>query len=148
MKPLTLFSLAGAAALALLIGLPLVAQTTRTTPELSGDFRNAAVGEVKDAQGGVVLRGEFAPVDEDDDDIERKAVLKVAGSDTDAAGEAEVEFPKSGEVIQEVEFSVRKLSPNGRYTFVIDGKTIAAVTADGDGDAEVDLKVRLPAGLR
>ena len=36
----------------------------------AGDFTNAATAEVRDAQGQVVLRGQFAVVDEQDDDIE------------------------------------------------------------------------------
>src|SRR5688572_10571219 len=60
----------------------------------AGDFTNAAMAEVYDGQGQIVLRGQFALSDDDDDDVERKAALRPAGADTDAAGEAEVEFAK------------------------------------------------------
>ena len=57
----------------------------------AGDYSKAAVAEVRDAQGQVVLRGSFAAVDDgDDDDVERKARLEPTGIDADAAGEAEV----------------------------------------------------------
>ena len=61
----------------------------------AGDYSNAAVAEVRDAQGQVVLRGQFVAVDEDDDDIERKATLEATGVDADAAGTAEVEASES-----------------------------------------------------
>jgi hypothetical protein len=61
----------------------------------TGDFTNAAVAEVRDSNGQVLLRGSFAPVEEADDDIERKAALEAVGADVDAAGEAEVEFSKA-----------------------------------------------------
>jgi hypothetical protein len=67
-----------------------VIQLNGQAPTQTGDFTNAATAEVKDAQGQVILRGSFEQADEEDDDIERKALLKPAGSDTDAAGEAEV----------------------------------------------------------
>ena len=41
------------------------------------DFRNAAIAEVQDGQGQIILRGQFAVADEqDDDDVERKAALQ------------------------------------------------------------------------
>ena len=45
------------------------------TGAITGDFTNAAAAEVRDVKGQVILRGDFAPVEEADDDIERKAVL-------------------------------------------------------------------------
>jgi hypothetical protein len=118
--------------------------TAQGTTNLSANFTNAAVAEVKDAQGHVVLQGQFVPVEEDDDDIERKAILKPAGSDADAAGEAEVEFAKSAPATQEVEFSVSGLQPGGTFTFVIDGQEVATATADRSGKAEVEIDVRMP----
>ena len=95
-----------------------------------------------------MLRGQFAPVEEEDDDVERKAELKPAGSDTDAAGEAEVEFAKASPKTQEVEFSVRNLQAGAVYTFVIDGTEVATATADKDGRAEVELEVKMPGAAR
>ena len=42
----------------------------------TGDFTNAATAEVRDAQGQVVLRGQFVLADEEDDDVERRAALE------------------------------------------------------------------------
>lgn len=110
----------------------------------NADFTNAAFAEVRDAQGQVVLRGQFQVADEDDDDVERKAVLAPTGVDADATGEAEVEFSKDAPATQEVEFSIRNVSPNTAFTFVIDGTAVATATADGRGRAEVELDVRMP----
>ena len=115
-------------------------QSTTTT----GDFTNAAIAEVRDAQAQVVLRGQFRQVEEDDDDIERKAVLEPTAVDADATGEAEVEFSKNAPAEQEVEFSVRNVSPGAVLTFVIDGTEVATAKADARGRAEVELDVRMP----
>ena len=109
-----------------------------------GDYTNAAVAEVRDAQGQIVLRGQFALAAEDDDDIERKATLEATGVDADAAGEAEVEFTKAAPAVQEVEFSARNLQAGATFTFLIDGNDVATATADQRGRAEVELDVRLP----
>jgi hypothetical protein len=110
----------------------------------TADFTNAAVAEVRNAQGQVILQGQFAASDEDDDDIERKATLKPTGIDADAGGEAEVEFDKSNPATQEVEFSVRGLQAQGMFTFVIDGQDVATAMADQKGNAEVEVEVTMP----
>lgn len=110
-----------------------------------GDYRNASVAEVHDAQGQAVLRGRFELVEEDDDDTERKATLEAAGADTDASGEAEVEYSNANPAEQEVEFSIRNVEPGASYTLVIDGTTVGTVTADQKGRAEFDLDVKAPA---
>ena len=117
----------------------------QSTAEFQANFTNAAVAEVRDGQGTVVLRGDFVLAAEEDDDVERKAALKAAGPDTDATGDAEVEFPKAGVVVQEVEFSVKNLTPGGTYAFVIDGNAVATKKTGSDGSASVDLKVKMPA---
>ena len=146
MKTRTMLSIATVVTtlgLAAAVGIYLNAQGTS---QLQANFTNATVAEVRDAQGAVVLRGDFVRNDEDDDDIERKAVLKAAGPDTDATGDAEVEFPKTAVVVQEVEFSVKNLTPGATYAFVIDGKTVTTARTDKDGSANVDLDVKMPAG--
>jgi len=119
---------------------PLSGQATTPT----GDLTNAAVAEVRDVQGQVLLSGQFQVADEDDDVVERKAVLASTGVDADATGEAEVEFSKDSPAVQEVEFSVRNVSPGATFTFVIDGVAVATATADARGRAEVELDVRMP----
>lgn len=109
----------------------------------TGDFTNATVAEVKDAQGQVVLQGQFGVSEEDDDDIERKATL-TSTANANAAGEAEVEFARSAPATQEIEFSVRGLQAGATFTFVIDGQDVATATADERGTAEVDLDISMP----
>jgi hypothetical protein len=120
----------------------LVGQVSGQATPPTGDFTNAATADVRDAQGVVVLGGQFAMADEEDDDIERKATLVATGVDTDAAGEAEVEFSKAAPARQEIEFSVRNLQPGVVFTFAIDGTDIATVTADRRGRAEIELEVQ------
>lgn len=122
----------------------MVVQLSGQAAAATGDFTNAATAEVLDAQGQAVLRGQFAAVEEDDDDLERKATLAPTGLDADAAGEAEVEYAKGTVSEQEIEFSVRNLQPGAAFTFVIDGSNVATATADGRGRAEVELTVKMP----
>ena len=110
----------------------------------ASDFTNAAVAEVRDAQGQVVLSGPFQVAAEDDDDVERKAVLVPTGVDADATGEAEVEFARNAPAEQEVEFSIRNLAPGIAFTFLIDGTVVATATTDAKGRAEVELDVPMP----
>lgn len=107
----------------------------------AGDYSKAALAEVKNAQGAVILSGKFVPVDEDDEDIERKATLTPAGPDKDATGTAEVEVSKEKPAEQEIEFAIRNVDPAGRYTFLVDGKEIGSAVADKNGRAGVDLNV-------
>jgi hypothetical protein len=132
---------AGTVAFALYMVTQLHAQAT--TPAV--DFTKAAIAEVQDAQGQVVLRGEFAVVDEqDDDDVERKATLQAIGTDADAAGEAEVEFAKSAPAQQEIEFSVRNLPAGTTVTFIVDGQPIGQAAVDRGGRAELEVQVPMP----
>jgi hypothetical protein len=133
-----LFATMGAAAYMVM------AVMAQAPPTVTGDFRNAAVAEVRDAQSRTVLQGQFTAVEEEDDDTERKAAMKPTGVDADASGEAEVEFAKSGNVrTQEVEFSAKGLEPGAAFSFVIDGQTIATVTADERGQAKAELDIKL-----
>jgi hypothetical protein len=129
------------------IAIYMVVQLTAQSAPLTGDFSNAANAEVRDAQGQVILSGPFAAVDEEDEDIERKAALKPTGIDPDAAGEAEVEFAKAGAAEQEIEFSIRNVQPGATFTFGIDGHDVATAKADSRGRAEVEIDVKsAPAG--
>jgi hypothetical protein len=128
----------------LVVAAYMVVELSGQTQGPSADFSNAAVADVQDAQGRVVLSGHFQVVDEDDDDVERKATLAPTGVDADATGEAEVEFSKDAPANQEVEFSIRNVLPNTAFTFVIDGTPVASATADARGRAEVEVDVRMP----
>ena len=122
----------------------MVVQLNAQTTGPTGDFTNAALAEVRDAQAQVILSGQFQLVEEEDDDVERKAVLAPTGIDADATGEAEIEFRKVAPAEQEVEFAVRNVPAGAVLTFVIDGTDVATATADARGRAEVELDVRMP----
>ena len=122
----------------------MVVQLNGQTPPPAHDFTNAATAQVRDAQGQVILQGQFAAPVEEDGGLERIASLSPTGSDADATGEAEVEFAKSAPTGQEVEFSVENLPPGTALTFVIDGVDVASATTDRQGSAEVELEVRMP----
>ena len=119
----------------------LVAQAPSVAPV---DLRNATGAEVRDAQGQAVLRGDFAPVEEEDDDIERKAVLKPLDATGKASGDAEIEFAKNQPKEQEVEFQGKDLTPGAIYTLVIDGHDVTTATADQRGRLDLEVKVPLP----
>jgi hypothetical protein len=122
---------------------PLDAQAPRDS---AADFTKAALAEVKNASGQVVLSGKFVvETDKDDDDEERKAKLAPTPVDADAEGEAEIEVSGTGSSRrQEVEFSLSNLQPGAVYTLVIDGKVFATVTANERGRAEHERYVPLP----
>ena len=128
----------GTVAFAVYMVIQLHGQATLPT----GDF---TIAEVQDAQGQIVLRGQFGIADEqDEDDVERKAALQPAGTDADAAGEAEVEFSKSAPTEQEIEFSVRNLAAGTSVTFLIDGHVIGQASVDRRGRAELEMEVAMP----
>jgi hypothetical protein len=106
------------------------------------DLTNASLVTVRDAQGQVVLQGQFT-AKEGDGRPERKAALTAAGASTTASGEAEIEFGQNGP--EEIEFSVENLPPGATFTFVVDGADVASATTDKRGRAEVELDVPRPA---
>jgi hypothetical protein len=109
----------------------------------SADFRNAATAEIRDSTGKVVLRGTFKLVEEEDDDIERKAALAPT-TGGEVMGEAEVEFATEMPADQEVEFAARGLEVGATYTLVVDGREVASVVADPRGRIAIELEVPLP----
>ena len=114
-----------------------------TTP--AGDLSNAAIAEVHDAQGQIVLRGQFGANAEDDgNDVERKAKLEATGIDADASGEAEVEVSKDVSEPQEVEFSVRNLQPGSTVTFYVDNQSVGQATVDRRGRAALEVDIAAP----
>jgi hypothetical protein len=141
-----LIPLGGLAAIMALVVYAVVQLSAQGAAAVTGDFRNAVTAEVRDQGNQVILRGQFALAEEEDNDTERKAKLESTGVDADAAGEAEIEFDTDAPGVQEVEFSVRNLEPGTALTFVIDGTTVATATADKKGEAEVELDVKLPGG--
>ena len=142
--PLLVLPLAAAAAIGVVTVVS--AQSAPRLQQEPNDFTAAVMAEVRNAQGQVVLTGTFAAVEEDDDDIERKAPLKPTAIDPDAVGVAEVEVDRTGDPRrQEVEFSASNLQAGQAFTFVIDGKVVATVTADAKGRVSDERDVPLPA---
>ena len=127
-----------------LAGYMVVQLNGQTSSVPSRDFTNAVIAEVRDAQGRTVLQGKFVAVDEDDDDLERKATLAQTGWDADAAGEAEIEYAKVAPQEQEIEFTARNLAPGVALTLVVDGIDVATATTDARGRAEAEVVVRMP----
>jgi hypothetical protein len=121
----------------------MVARMHGQTTAVTADFSSAAIAEVRDAEGKVLLRGTFAATDEADDDIERRAVLASEGGGS-GRGEAEVEISRQDRSKQEVEFSVDSLTPATALTFSIDGVQVATATTDDRGHAEIELDVTMP----
>ena len=120
-----------------------VARFKGQEPIPSADFRNAATAEIRDSRGAVVLQGTFMLVEEEDDDIERKAAL-ARPTGGGVLGEAEVEFATEMPTDQEVEFAARELTAGETYQLVVDGRQVASVEADPRGRIAVELKVPLP----
>jgi hypothetical protein len=111
--------------------------------QINGDFRKAAVAEVHDAQGQVLLRGEFAPVDADDEgEIELVAPLTAVAAGLAAKGEAEVEYQTDTPAEQEVELTLSGLAQGTDIIFVIDGQRVATARADNRGRISLELAVR------
>ena len=122
----------------------MVVQLNAQSGTAARDFSTASVAEVRDAQGLVILAGQFQLVEEDDDDVERKAVLAPTGVAPDARGQAEVEIDRHSPAEQEVEFAVRNVTAGTAYTFVIDGVEVGTATATARGRAELELDVAVP----
>jgi hypothetical protein len=133
---------AGIVTAALAVVLGVADLSSARTIQLTGDFRNAAIAEVQDAQGQVLLRGEFAPIDADDKgEVERHAKLGAIAAGLTASGEAEVEYQADKPNEQEVEVSVTGLAPGTSVKFVIDGQQITTGTADKRGRFEFEQTV-------
>ena len=84
MKDKQLIPVAGLLATVVAAGY-MVVQLNGQASTPSADFTNAASAEVRDAQGQIVLSGQFQVADEDDD-VERKAVLAPTGVGPFAVG--------------------------------------------------------------
>jgi hypothetical protein len=110
--------------------------------QITGDFRNAAIAQVRDAQGQTLLQGNFVVVDSDDaGEVERLAKLEAPNASVTAKGEAEVEYETDKPTVQEVELKVSGLAAGAVITFVIDGTTVTTATADNGGRIDVEIAV-------
>ena len=95
---------------------------------LSAQLPQASVVEVRNAQGQVVLRGQFDTFDDD----ERYAALGPADLNLEGTGEIEVDA-------RQMEGELRHLAPRATFTIAIDGRDVGTVTTDSDGDADFDV---------
>jgi hypothetical protein len=110
---------------------------------ITGDFRNAAVAEVHDTQGYVLLRGTFAPVESDDEgEVERLATMTPAAPEVKASGEAEVEYETNAPSEQEVELTLTGVTAGAEINFVIDGQRVATAKADQRGRVSIEVAVK------
>ena len=142
-KKLQIAALASLLAVIIVATAAVVQLSGEPAAQITGDFRNAAVAEVHNAQGQVLLSGEFAVVDADDaGEVERHATLTSSAQDVKATGEAEVEYQSDKPTEQEVELTVSGLSPGTAITFVIDGQRVTTATADRRGGVEIELAVK------
>jgi len=142
-KKVHIASIAGLVAIAAAVSMAVAQLSGEQAQAIAGDFRNAAVAEVHDAQGQVLLRGSFAPVDTDDEgEIERLAPLTAVQSQVTAKGEAEVEYQTDAPTEQEVELSLSGLAAGTEIAFVIDGTKIGTAKADNRGRVSLELAVK------
>ena len=142
-KKVHIVSIAGLIAIAAASSIAVAQLNGEAAQSIAGDFRNAAVAEVHDAQGQVLLRGSFAPVDTDDEgEIERLAPLTAVQSQVTAKGEAEVEYQTDTPNEQEVELSLTGLAAGTEIAFVIDGTKIGTAKADNRGRVSLELAVK------
>jgi hypothetical protein len=112
--------------------------------QVTGDFRNAGVAEIRDAQGQTLLRGSFVAVEGDDaGEVERQAKLEAADTSSKATGEAEVEYQTDKPNEQEIEFKAEGIAAGIEVTFVIDGTTISNAKADAKGKVEVEFAAKV-----
>ena len=124
-----------AVAVAMVIGL-----SGNQTANISGDFRNAATAEIRDAQGKVLLRGTFAAA-ADTNDVERQATLTATPEGGQASGDAEIEYSKDQPNVQEIEFEVAGVPARAIVTLVLDGRDVISATADDKGRAKAEFDV-------
>ena len=111
---------------------------TASLPYL-GDLRNAGIVEVHGG-AGAVLNGEFAKIAKPDGSVELLA--RLTGTGVKDGGTVEIEIPAPGDKDQrqELEVELLGLTPRSPYTVHIDGREVTAVTTDGRGAVDVELK--------
>ena len=139
--PVTMIATAGFVATAAIAAAMVIHFSGQQQSNISGDFRNAGTAEVRDAQGQVLLRGTFAQVAGDEDEVERKAALTATAPGSQASGDAEVEYRKDDPNIQEIEFQVSGVPARAVLTLVLDGTDIVSATANDKGRAEAEVNV-------
>ena len=142
-RKVQIVSFAGLLAIIAATSIAVVQLSGQQGSAINGDFRNAAVAEVRDGQGHVLLRGSFAAVDTDDEgEIERVAPLTPASPEVKGSGEAEVEYQTDTPAEQEVEFTANGLTAGSEVSLMIDGTRVGVATVDRRGRISVEFAVR------
>jgi hypothetical protein len=136
-------SIAGLVLTAVLATIGVAQLSGERAAQITGDFRNAAVAEVRNDANQVLLRGTFMAVDADDaGEVERHAKLESMVAGATLTGEAEVEYQTDEPTKQEVELTAEGVTAGSTVTLWIDGTTVTTATADKRGRVSVELEVR------
>lgn len=113
-------------------------EVKQTLPQSAGELTAAKLIEIKDAGGETVLSGAPTFATGRHGDVEGEAKLAGAGG---ASGKAEFEVSaqRNGGRRQEIEVEARGLVSGASYTLHVDGRHAGAFTANGRGEAELEL---------
>jgi hypothetical protein len=141
-KLLALFALACGILIAIGIAVPLLTDArTPPSPVVLGNVSEAAIVEVRDHRGRVVLAGEFRTRVDAIGNIEKDAAL-LEPRGTRIIGEIEVEIPAAGREHRrpELEVDVMGLAPREIFTVVIDDRVVGTFTTDDRGSVDMELQ--------
>lgn len=134
--------LCGYAAFAVIRSGNKVQKVKHDLPASVNNLAAAKLVEIKDATGQLILSGNFIAENKQGGDIEGKALLTGIGINTGAKGEAEFEVSrnKNGGTEEELEVSVRKLTPSTSFSLFVDGRQVATFSTNLRGAAELEMK--------
>jgi hypothetical protein len=134
--------LCGYAAFAVIRNGNKVQKVKQDLPTSVSDLAAAKLIEIKDATGQLILSGNFIAENKQGGDIEGKALLTSTGVNATAKGEAEFEVStnRHGGTEEELEVSVRKLTPSTSFSLFIDGRQVATFSTNLRGAAELEMK--------
>jgi len=116
----------------------------RPAAVVSMTLRDSADGhlvEIRDANGAVVLSGEFRSRVDSLGNTEKDAELTDQSGQT-VIGEVELEIPAAGREHRrpELEVDVIHLQPHHRYSVVIDDRIVGTFVTDDRGSADLELR--------
>jgi hypothetical protein len=105
------------------------------------DSADGHLVEIRDAQGAVVLSGEFRSRVDSIGNTEKDAEL-TAQTGESVIGEIELEIPAASRQHRrpELEVDVIHLRPRHRYSVVIDDRTVGTFVTDDRGNADMELQ--------
>jgi hypothetical protein len=134
--------LCGYAAFAVIRSGNKVQKVKQYMPSSLSDLAAVKLVEIKDATGQLILSGNFIAENKQGGDIEGQALLTGTGVNAMAKGEAEFEVSrnKHGGTEEELEVSVRKLTPSTSFSLFIDGRQVATFSTNLRGAAELEMK--------